>query len=92
MIGEASGSSSAASPSIVDAHELQQGDEREAGRQHRGDVPQQLEVVLGDPLQRHRVVAHGGVDPLDQGLLEARFLGGLLEREVRLRARQQVLD
>ena len=30
----------------VDAHELEEGDEREAGLQRRGDVAQQLEVVL----------------------------------------------
>ena len=82
MIGEASGSSSRASPSIssaisrfgtpswisgscdveveeadlgvgdagerlaVDAHELEEGDEREARLQRGGDVAQQLEVVL----------------------------------------------
>ena len=34
----------------VDAHELQQRDEREAGAQHGGDVAQQLEVVVGDLL------------------------------------------
>ena len=34
----------------VDAHELQQRDEREAGRQHGGDVAQQLEVVVGEAL------------------------------------------
>ena len=31
----------------VDAHELEERDEREAGREHRGDVAQQLQVVLG---------------------------------------------
>ena len=36
----------------VDAHELQEGDEREAGREHGGDVAQQLQVVLGDALER----------------------------------------
>ena len=34
----------------VDAHELQQRHEREAGRQHGGDVAQQLEVVVGEAL------------------------------------------
>ena len=38
----------------VDAHELQQRDQREAGREHRGDVAQQLEVVVGEPLDRRR--------------------------------------
>ena len=38
----------------VDAHELQQRHEREAGRQHRGDVAQQLEVVVGEALHRRR--------------------------------------
>ena len=88
MIGEASGSSSRARPSIssaisrpgdavahqrlvhveveephlgvgdlrerlaVDAHELQEGDEREAGAEHRGDVAQQLQVVLAELVAR----------------------------------------
>ena len=38
----------------VDAHELQQRHEREAGREHHGDVAQQLEVVVGELLDRRR--------------------------------------
>ena len=34
----------------VDAHELQQRDQREAGRQDGGDVAQQIQVVLGEAL------------------------------------------
>ena len=36
----------------VDADELQERDEREAGGQHRRDVAQQLQVVLADALER----------------------------------------
>ena len=38
----------------VDAHELQERDQREAGGEHGGDVAQQLQVVLGDLLERRR--------------------------------------
>ena len=38
----------------VDAHELQEGDEREPGVEHRRHVAQQLQVVLGDALERRR--------------------------------------
>ena len=54
----------------VDAHELQQRDEREAGAQHRGEVAQQLEVVVGDPPHRVGVEAHREEEPLDQRGLE----------------------
>ena len=56
----------------VDAHELQQRDEREAGAQHRGHVAQQLEVVVGDPLApTSGVEAHREEQALDQRGLEA---------------------
>ena len=38
----------------VDAHELQEGDEREAGGEHRGDVAQELQVVLAEALEPRR--------------------------------------
>ena len=38
----------------VDADELQEGDEREAGGEHGGGVAQQLEVVLGQRRSRRR--------------------------------------
>ena len=72
----------------VDAHELEEGDEREARLQRRGDVAQQLEVVLGDRVARGGGEADGGPDALEQRRLEAGLLGGLLERE-RLRARRE---
>ena len=76
----------------VHAHELEEGDEREAGLQRRGDVAQQLEVVLGDLGERRHREADGAPDPLDQRRLEAARLGRLLER-VGLRARrEEVLD
>ena len=90
MIGEASGSSSRARPSIssaismpgdavaherlvdveveeadlgvgdlrerlpVHAHELEEGDEREARGEHGGDVAQELQVVLVEPVELAR--------------------------------------
>ena len=106
MIGEASGISSRARPSIssaissparrrasaararrggrgaprrrrsahrlpVDAHELQEGDEREAGGQHGRGVAQHLHVVVGEVLARRRAEAHRREDPLDQRGLQA---------------------
>ena len=55
----------------VDAHELEEGDEREAGVQRRGDVAQQLEVVLGDLAEGRHREADGAPDALDQRRLEA---------------------
>ena len=122
MIGEASGSTSRASPCIssaistpgtpsrmqrlvdvevkqahlgvghlrerlaVDAHELQEGDERKARREHRRGVAQQLELArrrcapsapAGRPERRE--------DALDQRRLEAGLANGLLERVRRRR-------
>ena len=64
----------------VDAHELEEGDEREAGVQRRGDVAQQLEVVLGDLAEGRHREADGAPDALDQRRLEAGRLRRLLER------------
>ena len=76
----------------VDAHELQQRHQREAGRQHDGHVAQQLEVVVGEALHRRRVEAHREEHALDQGGLEAGVGGGVLERVGALVRRQQLVD
>ena len=70
----------------VDAHELQEGDEREARVEHRRHVAQQLQVLLADPLERVGREAGGGPDPLDQRRLEAGLLGRLRERAASARA------
>ena len=64
----------------VDAHELEQRDQREAGGEDRADVPQELQVVLGEVLERAGREARRGVDALDQRRLEADLVGGLVER------------
>ena len=76
----------------VDAHELQEGDERQAGVEHRGDVAQQLQVVLGDAAPARGGEAQRDLDALDQRRLEAGLLGRLVERVGRVRRREQVLE
>jgi hypothetical protein len=76
----------------VDARELQQRDQRQAGRQHGGDVAQQLQVVLGQRLERGRAEAHRRVQPLDQRGLEPGLAGGVLDRVVAVGRLQEVLD
>jgi len=75
----------------VDADQLQEGHEREAGGEHRGDVAQQLQVVLGEPLEPVGGEAEGGPDALDQRGLEPGALGRLLEGHRGLGTGQQVL-
>ncbi len=64
----------------VHAHELQEGDEREARVEHRGHVAQELEVLLADLLERLGREARRRPDPLDQRRLEPGVLGRLRER------------
>jgi hypothetical protein len=75
----------------VHARDLEHGHEREAGLEHRGDVAQELRVLLGDVLKRRGAEAHRRVQPLDERLLEPGLLGRLLERVVRPRGRQELL-
>jgi hypothetical protein len=76
----------------VDAHELEEGHEREAGVKRRGDGAQQLQVVLGELGEGGHREADGAPDALDQRRLKAARLGRLLQRGG-LRARwEQVLD
>ncbi len=75
----------------VDAHELEEGDEREARPQRRGDVAQELEVVVADLVARRRREADRRPDPLDQRRLEPALLGGLLQRACLAARREEVL-
>ena len=75
----------------VDAHELEEGDEREARPQRRGDVAQELEVVVADLVARRRREADRRPDPLDQRRLEPAQLGGLLQRARLAAGREEVL-
>ena len=76
----------------VHPQQLEEGHEREAGRQHRGDVAQELQVVLVQPLQRSGVEANRDVDTLDQRRLQPGVGRGLLQRVGRLLRREEVLD
>ena len=76
----------------VDAHQLQQRHQREAGREDDGHVAQQLEVVVGQALDRRRVEAHREEHALDQGGFEAGVGSGGLERVGALVRRQQPVD
>ena len=76
----------------VDAHELEEGDEREAGLQRGADVAQQLQVVLGDLLARRCREADRAPDALEQRRLEPRQLGRVLERVGRRAVREEVLE
>ena len=55
----------------VDAHELQEGDEREARREHRRHVAQQLQVVLGERSSAAAEKPAAAQMRLDQRRLEA---------------------
>jgi hypothetical protein len=75
----------------VDAYQLEEGDEREARLQRRGDVGEELEVVLGD-----RVVLGGGEpdgapQAPEQPRLEPGQLGGLSSVCVSPRGGKEVL-
>jgi hypothetical protein len=76
----------------VDPDELEEGDQGEPGGQHRGDVTEELEVLLGDVLERVEVEARGRVDALDQRGLEAGVASRLVERVATARLGEQVLD
>jgi hypothetical protein len=76
----------------VDARDLQERDEREACIEDGGDVAQELQVLLGDVLERGGVEAHGRVDALDERGLEPALEGRLLDRVVGRGGRQQLLD
>jgi hypothetical protein len=75
----------------VDAHELEEGDEREARAEHRRDVAQQLQVVLGDVLELVLADADRLPHAREQRGLESGLLGRLLERVAAVAGREQVL-
>jgi len=74
----------------VDARELQEGDQRQARRQHGGRVAQQLELAGGDLVRGRRGQPERRDDALDQRRLEARLLRRLLERVRRHGGREQL--
>ncbi len=61
----------------VDADELEQGDEREAGVEDRGDPLHRLDVLLGQRALHRGRSSEEAHDAIDQLLLEARHLGRL---------------
>ena len=76
----------------VDAHELQQRDEREAGVEHRVDVAQQLDLVLGDGVGVLGAEPEPVDQPLDQRLVEPGLARGLADRHPLLIGREQLLE
>ena len=68
----------------VDAHQLQEGDEREAGGEDAGAVPHRADVLgAEEPLAAERG-AEDDEDPLDQLRLETGLLRDLLDRDLLL--------
>ena len=54
----------------VDAHELEQGDQRKPGVEHGGDIAQQLQLVLGTAPAACELTPRPAMMPLDQRRLE----------------------
>ena len=76
----------------VDADELQEGDQREAGGEHAGAVPQRPHVLGAEqPLAAERG-AEDDEDALDQLRLEPGLTRHLLDRRLLLLAGEEVLD
>jgi hypothetical protein len=76
----------------VHAHELEEGDEREARVEHRRHVAQELEVLLADLLERLAGEAGRGPDPLDQRRLEPALARRLGERARAHGGREEILQ
>ena len=75
----------------VDADQLQEGDQREARRQHPRAVPQRFDVArVEQPLAFERG-AEDDEDALDQLGLEAGLAGHVLDRDLLLGPREEVL-
>jgi len=75
----------------VDAAELQEGDEREAGIEHRGHVAERLDVLLGLVLDRGRREADAGPEAPDQLGLEPGGVRGVAEPARLLAVREELL-
>ena len=76
----------------VDAHQLEQRDERKARLEDLADSLHRLGVLLGEPALERRRRAEQRHEPLDQGLLQPGSLGHLRRGEESPLVRQQVLD
>jgi hypothetical protein len=76
----------------VDPRQLQEGDQREAGGQHRRDPAQRLHVLLGQRVELVLGEAHAEPDAFDQLGLQAGLLGRVSQREDPLSRREQVLE
>ena len=75
----------------VHAHELQEGDEREARVEHVGHLLEHLDVLGGQVVERWANPSMPKM-PLDQRRLEAGRARGLPQRDRRRRCGQQLLD
>ncbi len=76
----------------VHARELQEGHERESGREHGGGVPERLDVVLGEVLEALAGEAEAGPEALDQRGLEAGGLGRVIEGACAVAVGEHVLE
>ena len=76
----------------IDAHQLQEGDEREAGGQDPRAVPQRLDVIGAEQALAADRGAEDDEDALDQLRLQAGFLGDLLAPRPFPLAREELLD
>ena len=76
----------------VDADQLEQRDQREAGVEDALEDLDRLEVVVGEPIGGGHRHAEQGHHPLDQLIVEADLGRGLAAAAAALDRRQQVLD
>ena len=76
----------------VDAAELEEGHQREAGAEHGGDVVQRLDVLVAELLEALRGQPEARPEALDQRRLQVGELGRLLQRARRLVAAEELLD
>ena len=76
----------------VDADELQQRDKWESRLEHRVDVTQELDLVLGDSARALRADAESVDEPLNQSLFEPGLACGLSDRHSTLVGREELLE
>jgi hypothetical protein len=76
----------------VDADQLEERDEREAGLQHGGAVLEQIEILIGEALPFGGREAERAPHALDQRGLEPCAVGGVVQRVRAVRAREQLLQ
>ena len=76
----------------VHARELQEGDRRQARLEHRRDVAQHFQVLVGEQLRRAPAESHRGEEAFDQPLLEPGLARDFAHRVAAFGAAQQILD